>query len=100
MSRSTHLDMDRIVQEELREQRNKPGRLTSGNQEVHIRISEERGTLLNAEYGPQQVESLLRLVVDYPLHKAMEDALDDNDAIRHLEARKKNRRTKKRKVSY
>jgi hypothetical protein len=40
--------------------------------------------LLNAEYGPQQVESLLGLVVDFYLGKRLDDAADDVDAVRHL----------------
>lgn len=90
----THLDMNQIIQEELRAQRSAPGRITSNkpmskhSSGCNIRISEEIGTLLNAEHGPQQVESLLRYVVDFPLEKAMDDALDDNDAVRHLLARR------------
>jgi hypothetical protein len=49
-----------------------------------IHIDGEEGTILNAEHGPQQVESLLRYVVDFPTGKAMDDAVDDADAIRHL----------------
>lgn len=40
--------------------------------------------LLNAEYGPQQVESLLGLEMDYSLRKKLADAADDVDAVRHL----------------
>ena len=42
------------------------------------------GALLNAEYGPQQVESLLGLEMDYSLRKKLADAADDVDAVRHL----------------
>jgi hypothetical protein len=56
---------------------------------IHIDETNEEA-LLNAEYGPQQVESLLALVVDFPLHHRMEGALDDEDAVRHLN-RLKNR---------
>ncbi len=40
--------------------------------------------LLNAEYGPQQVESLLGLEMDFSLRKKLADAADDVDAVRHL----------------
>ncbi|MBD3261020.1 MAG: hypothetical protein GF334_04960 [Candidatus Altiarchaeales archaeon] len=83
MSRHTHLDMNQIIQSELQERR-KGSSLPRQQNEPTIRISEDTGSLLNAEYGPQQVESLLRYVVDFPLEKAMSDAMDDNDAVRHL----------------
>lgn len=54
---------------------------------VHTRISIDETneeTSLNAEYGPQQVQSLLSLVVDLPLNKRMKDAGDDADAFHHL----------------
>ncbi len=59
-----------------------PLRGSSAANPHHITIDE--GALLNAEYGPQQVESLLALVVDSPLHRKMEGAIDDYDAVRHL----------------
>lgn len=83
MSKHTHLDMNQIIQSELQERRRSTS-LPSKPTEPHIRISDGKGSLLNAEYGPQQVEALLRYVVDFPLEKAMSDAVDDNDAVRHL----------------
>ncbi len=61
----------------------------SHHNNIHFDETNEEA-LLNAEYGPQQVESLLGLVVDHPLHRRMEGALDDEDAVRHLN-RLKNR---------
>lgn len=86
---STHLDMNQIIQQELQERRarglfkgNKPN-VPAGVNLPNITINGE-GAHLNADHGPQQVESLLRYVVDYPLDKAMSDAEDDTDAVRHL----------------
>jgi hypothetical protein len=50
----------------------------------HAEISIDEETDLNEEFGPQQVQSLLGLVVDSPLSKALSDAEDDADAVRHL----------------
>ena len=61
----------------------------SNHNSIHIDETNEEA-LLNAEYGPQQVQSLLALVVDLPLHKKMEDAVDDAAAVYHLN-RLKNR---------
>lgn len=54
----------------------------------HIHIDEE--TDLNGTYGPQQVQSLLGLALDFSLRKKLSDATDDVDAVRHLN-RLKNR---------
>lgn len=59
--------------------------IPEGVQLPNISIDEtSEGALLNAEYGPQQVESLLGLVVDYYLNRKLEGAADDVDAVRHL----------------
>ena len=50
---------------------------------IHI-DEENEGAILNAENGPQQVESLLHYVVDPSTDKGMADALDDADAVKHL----------------
>ena len=55
----------------------------SHHNNIHIDETNE-AALLNAEYGPQQVESLLGLVVDYSLNRKIEGAIDDDDAVRHL----------------
>jgi len=55
----------------------------SNHNSIHIDETNEEA-LLNAEYGPQQVESLLGLVVDWHLNRKMEGAIDDYDAVRHL----------------
>jgi hypothetical protein len=47
----------------------------------HITIEE---TDLNETYGPQQVQSLLGLALDFSLRKKLSDAEDDVDAVRHL----------------
>lgn len=59
--------------------------IPEGVQLPHISIDDAtEEALLNAEYGPQQVESLLGLVVDWSLNHKMEGAVDDADAVRHL----------------
>ena len=68
------------------------------NQQTNIHVDE--GALLNAEYGPQQVESLLRFVVEPRVQKGMRDAEDDADALEHLAARKGKKKRKKRTTSY
>lgn len=84
-----------IFQRELKERRaqnifaptDKVGRedIPEGVQLPTISIDEAtEEALLNAEYGPQQVESLLGLVVDYSLNRKLEGAVDDVDAVRHL----------------
>jgi hypothetical protein len=51
----------------------------------HISIDENNeGTLLNAKYGPYQVKTLLRLVLDPSTEKRLDDAADDALAIYHL----------------
>ncbi len=65
-----------------------PLRGSSAANPHHITMDEE--TDLNGEFGPQQVQSLLALVVDLPLHKKMEGAVDDAAAVYHLN-RLKNR---------
>lgn len=84
---SIHLDMNQIIQQELRERRAKMFFNNSPDQKI-TKISVNEGALLNAEYGPQQVESLLRYVIDAPLSKAMADAADDTNAVSHLNALK------------
>jgi len=46
-------------------------------------LSEE--ALLNEKYGPQQVQSLLGFIVDYPLYLQMEDAEAEVRALHHLD---------------
>lgn len=99
---NAHLDMNQIIQEELQQRRAKSV-FTAGpkgntrdsrvGSAGHIHIGDEgivvdRDSRLNADFGPQQVESLLRYVVDFPLEKAMSDAEDDADAVRHLRSLK------------
>lgn len=94
------IDFNKIMTEELEESRKgnifrapqpepkvehvskKPPIGTSAENPYHITIDGE--TDLNGEFGPQQVQSLLGLVVDFPLSKKMKDAGDDADAIHHL----------------
>ena len=47
-----------------------------------ITIDEE--TDLNETYGPQQVQSLLGLALDFSLRKKLSDAEDDVNAVHHL----------------
>lgn len=58
---------------------------------IHFDETNEEA-LLNAEYGPQQVQSLLSLVVDFPLHKRLEDAKDDVLAVHQLNQLNSHRR--------
>lgn len=64
-------------------------RYNNGGDSPLIIISEEADTLINNDYGPSQVESLLRMVMDYPLNKAISDVEDNLDALNHLEKLKK-----------
>lgn len=83
-----HLDMDSIIKEKLKIMRAQTSLPRKEKSEATIKISEENGKLLNDEYGPQQVESLLRYVMDGSLVKDLADAVDDEEAIRHLLALK------------
>lgn len=84
------MDFNKIMQEELDERRK--GNMFQGYQspeqppkkaDAHISIDDEE-TDLNEVYGPAQVQSLLGLVVDFPLRKKFADAGDDADAVHHL----------------
>jgi hypothetical protein len=89
-------DINDIFQKELKDRRaqnifapaeNQPTREDIPEGAVLPNISFDEATeeaLLNAEYGPQQVESLLGLELDYSLRKKLADAADDVDAVRHL----------------
>lgn len=82
MSAHTHLDMNQIIQDEIRSRRqNSLPEQQPPEPNTHISME---GAHLNAEYGPQQVEAILHYVIDYPLAKAMADAEDDADAVQHL----------------
>jgi hypothetical protein len=85
-------DINDIFQKELKDRRaqnifapaeNQPTREDIPEGAVLPNISFDEA-LLNAEYGPQQVESLLGLELDYSLRKKLADAADDVDAVRHL----------------
>lgn len=52
----------------------------SHHNSIHIDETNE-AALLNAEYGPQQVQSLLALVVDFKLHYMMEGAVRHTDRL-------------------
>lgn len=94
---NTHIDMNEIIQRELQAQRAKNALTKDTSFHAHISIGEE-GANLNETYGPQQVESLLRYVVDAPLDKAFEDTEDDLDALHHLEALRGKKKKKNRVV--
>lgn len=87
------MDFNKLMTEELNKARKgnmfQPKEQLPQQADAHISIDEE--TDLNEDFGPQQVQSLLGLVVDFPLDKAMDDAVDDYDAVRHL-TRLKNHR--------
>lgn len=93
------MDFNKIMQEELKTRRE--GNMFQPNQaeeqppemqaDAHITIDDEEIDL-NETYGPQQVRSLLGLVVDSPLHKRLEDAKDDTLAIHQLNELNSHRR--------
>ena len=88
------IDFNKVMQDELETRREgntfAVKRLPNkGNNQIDAHITIDEETDLNGEFGPQQVQSLLGLVVDFPLHHKMEGALDDEDAVRHLNRLKK-----------
>lgn len=87
------MDFNKIMQEELTSRRKgnmfqsyQPQEQSLQEADAHISINEE--TDLNEVHGPGQVQSLLGLVVDTSLRKKFEDAIDDADAVRHLNSLK------------
>jgi hypothetical protein len=81
------VDFNKLMTEELSKARK--GNMFAAKpeptpQDLHAHITIDEETDLNEEFGPQQVQSLLGLVVDSPLSKALSDAEDDADAVRHL----------------
>ena len=95
MNSTIHLDMEKEIQEELRK-RQKQQRVPEPSWPT-VRLSDDDGTLLNASYGPRQVESLLRYAEDPFLNKALKDADNIADAMHHLKMLKKDRVVKKKK---
>jgi hypothetical protein len=102
------MDFNKLMTEELNERRKgnmfkafQPEEQPPGPPEVGHESSPPKGepcdliihidteTDLNEEYGPQQVQSLLGFVVDVPLDRALDGALDDADAVTHLNRFKK-----------
>jgi hypothetical protein len=89
-------DINDIFQKELKQRREEntfaPAETQPTREDIpagavlpNISIDEtSEEALLNEEYGPQQVESLLGLALDFSLRKKLADAADDVDAVRHL----------------
>ena len=95
-------DINKIFQQELRTRRKQnifapdencnSADLLEMDKQYHISISIDETneeTLLKAEHDPQQVESLLGLVVDFSLGKRIDDAIDTEVALRHLALHKR-----------